>query len=91
VSRLFLDVEALYTAVDRQRRNRRMTWRNVAHDVGISPSSFTRLGHGLRPDADALMRLLVWLGATDHTAVAAFIHPAEPASGGVVERPEETK
>lgn len=63
--RLDLDVEALYTAIDRRRRTRRMHFRDVAREAGISPSGLTRLGLGRRPDADNLVRLLGWLGTTD--------------------------
>jgi hypothetical protein len=75
VSRPSLDTEALYTAVDRQRRTRRIYWRDVAAEAGVSASGLTRLGHGHRPDADCLVRLLVWLGTTD---LAAFI--AQPTT-----------
>lgn len=63
---LRLDVEALYLALDKQRRTRRITWRTVAAEVGVSPSTFTRIGlNGRRPDVDALVRILAWLGTTD--------------------------
>lgn len=65
-----LDVEALYTAIDRKRRTQRLHFRDVAAEAGISASGLTRLGHGLRPDADGLIRLLLWLGTTD---VAPFV------------------
>lgn len=60
-----LDVEALFTAVDRQRRARRIRFRDVADEAGISASTLTRLGYGRRPDVDGLVRLLLWLGTTD--------------------------
>lgn len=60
-----LDVDALYVALDRQRRRDRKKWRDVAHEAGLSASTLTRLGQGKRPDADGLVRLLAWLGTTD--------------------------
>jgi hypothetical protein len=68
-----LDVEALFTAVDRQRRARRIRFRDVASEAGISASTLTRLGYGHRPDVDGLVRLLAWLGTTD---LAPFVRPA---------------
>jgi transcriptional regulator with XRE-family HTH domain len=63
---LRLGVERLYLALDRQRRTRRITWRQVAAEVGVSASTFTRIGlGGRRPDVDALVRILAWLGTTD--------------------------
>jgi transcriptional regulator with XRE-family HTH domain len=60
-----LDCDALYVALDRQRRQRRIQWRQIAREAGVSPSTLTRVGQGRRPDADGLARLLVWLGSTD--------------------------
>jgi hypothetical protein len=65
-----LDVEALYVALDAQRRRARLRWRDIAVEAGVSPSTLTRIGQGFRPDADGLVRLLVWLGQTD---VRAFL------------------
>lgn len=65
-----LDVEALYVALDGQRRRARLRWRDVAGEAGVSPSTLTRIGQGNRPDADGLVRLLLWLGQTD---VRAFV------------------
>lgn len=59
------DPDALYVALDRQRRTRRLTWRGVAAEAGVSPSTLTRVGQFKRPDADGLVRLLAWLGTTD--------------------------
>lgn len=62
-----LDVDALYVALDRQRRRSRLTWRDIAADADVSPSTLTRIGQGRRPDVDGLVRLLAWLGTTDLT------------------------
>jgi hypothetical protein len=42
----WLDLEALYVAVDRERRKRHLSWRQVAGEVGLAASVFTRVGHG---------------------------------------------
>lgn len=72
-----LDPDALYVALDRQRRKRRMQWRTVAAEASVSPSTLTRIGQGHRPDADGLLRLLLWLGTTD---LAPFIARCEGES-----------
>lgn len=59
------DVEALYVALDKRRRHRRLLWRDIAHAAGISASTFTRMGQGHAPSADNLVRALGWLGETD--------------------------
>jgi transcriptional regulator with XRE-family HTH domain len=67
-----LDAEALYVALDKRRRQlareqaTRISWREVARELGISQSTFTRLGmHNRPPNTDILVLLLGWLGETD--------------------------
>jgi transcriptional regulator with XRE-family HTH domain len=57
--------DALYVEIDRRRRRRRIRWREVATEAGVSASTLTRLGQGRRPDADGVVRLMIWLGTTD--------------------------
>ncbi len=37
------DAEAFYAALDSQRQSRRMTWKQVAEESGISASTLTRM------------------------------------------------
>lgn len=76
-----LDVEALYVALDAQRRRARLRWRDIAREAGVSPSTLTRIGQGNRPDADGLVRLLVWLGQTDVLAFVAVQRVGVQAQG----------
>jgi transcriptional regulator with XRE-family HTH domain len=48
-----------------RRRERGLTWRQIAEQLDVSPSMFSRLADGNRPDADALVSLLVWLDLDD--------------------------
>jgi transcriptional regulator with XRE-family HTH domain len=57
-----LDVAALHAALDAERRARAISWRQLAKEVGISPSTLTRLANGHRPDVDAFAALVHWLG-----------------------------
>lgn len=60
------DPEALYAAIDRRRRELRISGREVLRQIGeYTPSALTRLGQGRQPSADLLVRLLHWLGETD--------------------------
>jgi transcriptional regulator with XRE-family HTH domain len=54
-------VDDLYAALDEQRRSRDMSWRAVARELDISPSTMTRLSNGLRPDADTFAAMVAWL------------------------------
>lgn len=57
-----LDVRALYAALDHARRSQDMSWRAVAGEAGVSPSTLTRLGQRKRPDVDSFGALVQWLG-----------------------------
>lgn len=77
------DCEALYLAMDKQRRDRRLSWRAVGRELGLpnQPSLMTRLTYGKPPGLDNLIRMLTWLGTTD---LAAFIRPptGQPTTEG---------
>jgi transcriptional regulator with XRE-family HTH domain len=57
-----LNTAALYAALDAQRTARELSWRQLAKEVGVSPSTMTRLANGQRPDIDAFASLVRWLG-----------------------------
>ena len=56
------DVDALHAAMDSQRRSRRLTWKEVAAESGVSASTLTRLSQGRQPDVNSLASLTAWLG-----------------------------
>lgn len=56
------DVAALHAALDAQRRSRRLTWKDVAEESGVSASTLTRLSQGRQPDVNSLAALTAWLG-----------------------------
>jgi len=41
---------------------RSVTWRQVARETGIHPSTLTRMGQGRQPDAPSLAVLSAWAG-----------------------------
>lgn len=59
------DPDALYVALDRKRRQRRILWRQIAREAGVSPSTLTRIGQGHQIYSDGLVKLMAWLGASD--------------------------
>ncbi len=61
MARTRIDVPALYGALDGARRSRDLSWRQLAAEVGCSPSTMTRLANGHRPDVDAFVALTRWL------------------------------
>ena len=62
MTRRHLDVQALRDALDHQRRTRRLSWRQVALESGVSPSTLSRMTDDKRPDVDSFAALVKWLG-----------------------------
>lgn len=58
----WFDGEALYGALDAERRSRNLTWKQVAVESGVSASTLTRMAQGRRPDLDSLAALSAWSG-----------------------------
>lgn len=57
-----LDVAALFSCLDSTRRMHNLSWREVAVELGVSPSLFTRLSQGHKPDVDTFLLLTDWMG-----------------------------
>ncbi|WP_238006120.1 helix-turn-helix transcriptional regulator [Dactylosporangium sp. AC04546] len=67
MSRTRIDIPALYAALDGARRSKNLSWRQLAAEVGCSPSTMTRLANGHRPDVEAFMALVTWLNMPAET------------------------
>jgi transcriptional regulator with XRE-family HTH domain len=57
-----IDVGLFYAALDKTRQGRGLSWRDLAAELEISPSTFTRMAQGRRPDVDTYASLVKWLG-----------------------------
>jgi hypothetical protein len=57
-----VDVEALYAALDSKRKATDASWRDVARELEVSASTFSRMAQGRRPDVDTFATVLRWLG-----------------------------
>lgn len=57
-----IDGRALQDALDQVRIKRGLSWRQLAVEVGVSPSLLSRLRNGYKPDAEGFMTLVRWLG-----------------------------
>lgn len=69
-----VDVAALYAALDNKRQAEGLSWRGLAQMLMITPSTFTRMAQGRRPDVDTFAALLRWVAMP----VEAFLEPAAP-------------
>jgi transcriptional regulator with XRE-family HTH domain len=56
-----IDVQGLYAALDAERTARGLSWRQLANEIGVSPSLLSRLSNDQRPDADGFATLVRWL------------------------------
>lgn len=61
IETVMFDSRRFYEAVDRHRADLDLSWRQVAAQLSLSPSTFTRLAQGRRPDVDTFVKLLAWV------------------------------
>lgn len=66
-----INVAGLYAALDAEKAARSLSWRQVAKQCGLSPSTFTRMANGHNPEADAFAVLVTWLGQPADAFIAA--------------------
>jgi transcriptional regulator with XRE-family HTH domain len=59
-----MDVSALYGALDSKRSAQNLSWRELATELRLSPSIFTRLARGSRPHFDSYILMIDWLGVS---------------------------
>jgi hypothetical protein len=72
-SRLRWDLNQLYVALNDERQQRRLTWTELAEEIGCTPSRLTNLRTARIADLELTMRVTQWLGR----AAAEFVHAAQ--------------
>jgi transcriptional regulator with XRE-family HTH domain len=82
MARTSIDVPALYSALDASRESRGMSWRQLAREIEVSPSTLSRLANDLKPDVNAFAAMLQWLRMD---ASAFTVGPDEQSDGARVE------
>lgn len=65
------DAAGFYSGLERAVRARRVNWKDVSNETGVSQTTLTRMGQGRKPDAASLAALSAWAG----------INPADYVSG----------
>lgn len=70
--RLRWDLGELYAALNERRRERGLTWAQLAEEIGCTPNRLTNLRTARLADMDLAMRVTQWLGQP----AARFVHPA---------------
>jgi transcriptional regulator with XRE-family HTH domain len=56
------NLDAFYAALDAERLSRKLQWKEVSAQSGVSASKLTRISQGKRPDVDSLAALIEWSG-----------------------------
>jgi transcriptional regulator with XRE-family HTH domain len=56
-----INVDAIVAALDSERRAKNLSWRQLAKDAGVSPSTLTRMQQGKSPDVNTFTTLTRWL------------------------------
>lgn len=55
------DDAAFYATIEARRQVEGLSWRQLGRALDLSPSTFSRLARGRRPDVETFLRLLSWL------------------------------
>jgi transcriptional regulator with XRE-family HTH domain len=55
------DDAVFFEALERRRQTEGLSWRQLGRQLGLSPSTFSRLARGKRPDVETFIKLLAWL------------------------------
>jgi hypothetical protein len=71
---LRFDAAALYQALNDQRAVRKMSWEQVADEIGVSVSTIKRTQGGGRMEVDGMLAMVAWLGVP----VEAFVRRIRP-------------
>ncbi|MEV6712839.1 helix-turn-helix domain-containing protein [Lentzea sp. NPDC051208] len=63
MARMTVDVARLHAALDAARESKDMSWRQLAKELGVSPSTMSRLANeDAKPDVNAFAAMVTWLG-----------------------------
>ena len=63
------DSKALYAALDAQRVACKLTWRQLATEIGVSAATIARTKAGGRLEVDGMLAMVRWLGVPVETFV----------------------
>jgi len=75
-----VDVDALHAALDVRRKAKGLSWRQLAHEAGVSPSTLTRMAQKHRPDVNGFASLVAWLGIPADLFMAQIDEPGSTRS-----------
>lgn len=59
-----VDPAAIYATLDHERQSRDISWRELARQAGVSPSTLSRMAQGRPPSVEGLVQLADWAGCS---------------------------
>lgn len=71
------NIGAFYRTLEAAVRLRKLNWKQVAVETGVSQATLTRMAQGKRPDAPSLAVLSKWAGMNPSDFVASTFKPRE--------------
>jgi transcriptional regulator with XRE-family HTH domain len=80
----WFDAGAFCDALDSVKQARRLNWKQVAAESGVSASTLTRMSQGKRPDVDSLAALVAWSGLDADAYVRSREARPQPESLAVI-------
>ena len=76
------DTRALFEALESQRAERGLTWRQVALETGVSAATLTGTKRGGRLEVDGALAMVGWLERSVESFVVAAPSGKHPESSG---------
>jgi transcriptional regulator with XRE-family HTH domain len=80
------DVRALFSSLDTQRKQRGMSWQEVAREVGVSPSTLVGMPMRRFLEGDGVLQMLSWLGRSPESFVPGHLPTEADGAWPQVER-----
>jgi len=71
------NISAFHRTLEAAVRLRKMNWKQVAEETGVSQATLTRMAQGKRPDSPSLAVLSAWAGMNPSDFVATTFKPRE--------------
>jgi len=65
--RLEFDTERFFGTVESRRKADGVSWRQLGRHLNLSPSTFSRLAKGRKPDVETFLKILYWLNLPAET------------------------
>jgi hypothetical protein len=82
-----IDLERLYDALDRKRREQEKSWRKVARELDLSVTRFTWMANGGSISLETFATLVVWLEEDP----ASFLVPLDSDGSALSPSPRESR